>query len=306
MVAAPQGHRFQAWAASLVFSCVCLASHASTTGSSRDGAENWVLAMLCIVFIFSFLACAAYIAAKDKFIGQKPEGAVSFMLVIFWCAGLPTIMNPSREIAVSGFIQASFVSNANLYFFSWVSFICMLFVFGNFTQEYTGRDVVSEITPKQSKWMGLLASSLVMLAASADIHRVSNCAANLDRAFCSRNAYAISLGVLGALFSMGMLYMANSGKLTIMIEFGVASITFILMTFGVAYITFGSGPGTTIGNLYFATWIAFCISVFLAFQSFREFMESRTQDTEGDEEDNKAAAAPTAEEVEQAIEVPAE
>lgn len=298
MVATPEGSRFQAWAASLVFSCVCLAAHASTS-SNRNGAENWVLAQLCISFIFSFFAVIAYFFAKDKFVGEKPEGGLAFLLVLFWCAGLPVIMNPSRHIAV----RFGEVFNANLYFFSWIAFICTLFIFGSYMQELTGREVASELTPKQSKWMGLMAASIVVLSSSGEIHNTLNCNSNLSWDTCSRNAYAISLGVLGSLFSGGMLFLAQSGKLTIMIEFGVAAIMLIMYTFGVAFVTFGSGSGTGIGNLYFSMWICFCVSVFLGFQCFREFMESRNGGGGGDVENNKtSAAAPSIEEVEQAVE----
>jgi hypothetical protein len=43
------------------------------------------------------------------------------------------------------------------------------------------------------------------------------------------------------------------------------------------YITFGEGPGHAIGNLYFATWASFVLSVLLFAEGYREYLGLREQ-----------------------------
>jgi hypothetical protein len=48
--------------------------------------------------------------------------------------GLPMIMDPDRGFAVtpSTTLGSTFVTNANLYFFSWFSFFCIFYISGSF------------------------------------------------------------------------------------------------------------------------------------------------------------------------------
>lgn len=55
----------------------------------------------------------------------------------------------------------------------------------------------------------------------------------------------------------------------------------IIWSFGLGFITFGSGPGQNIGNLYFATWGSFILSVLLAGESIREYLGVQEQANSG-------------------------
>lgn len=43
----------------------------------------------------------------------------------------------------------------------------------------------------------------------------------------------------------------------------------------VAYVTFGSGPGTSLGSLYFATWGAFFLTINLTVTAGKRLVEER-------------------------------
>eukprot|EP00545_Synedropsis_sp_CCMP1620_P014187 CAMPEP_0119015440 /NCGR_PEP_ID=MMETSP1176-20130426/11013_1 /TAXON_ID=265551 /ORGANISM="Synedropsis recta cf, Strain CCMP1620" /LENGTH=315 /DNA_ID=CAMNT_0006968731 /DNA_START=69 /DNA_END=1016 /DNA_ORIENTATION=+ len=292
MVESPNGPRFQAWGALFVFSCVTLAAHDSTLPEEKTRSAKWVEAFLCISLIFSFFGVVGYFL-KDKFIGTKIEGAISSILVVFYCAGLPTIMNPEKGFAVStGMFPIPTVRNSNLYFFSWISFICILYIQGHWMQEVTGRDIASEITPKYAKWGGLFAASIVVLASSSKIH-IDTCKDfGKGSEFCKRTNYAISLGVLGTVIAMVAIFLMKTGKMSPMMESGTAFLALILYTFGVGFITFGNGPATTISNLYFAVWIGFALTIFLFFECFREFMASRSAGSSENTTDDEKTSAP--------------
>jgi hypothetical protein len=74
---------------------------------------------------------------------------------------------------------------------------------------------------------------------------------------------------------------------------------FTLYTAGVAVITFDTGSGITIGNLYFSTWAGFIVSIFLLVECYHGIKEEReagtsintaTDDPVVKIQDNKAAS----------------
>ncbi len=46
----------------------------------------------------------------------------------------------------------------------------------------------------------------------------------------------------------------------------------VFYSVGAAYVTDSSGPGSNVGNLYFATWFGFGLSVLLTFSSLKEMI----------------------------------
>jgi len=143
--------RLPGWVALTVCSIVVLA--AMNIRGHNTGAEKWVIALSSISMTFSLLATAAYLVpdTRHMFIGEKPEGGVALFLLVMWCVGLPFIFDPSYNIAVTAAEEGlSFVWNANLFFFSWASFICIAYICGSLAREnIVGADeVLSSITPK--------------------------------------------------------------------------------------------------------------------------------------------------------------
>lgn len=113
-----------------------------------------VLSVCSISVGFAFFSVLAYFFMSDKFVGEKAEGFVSAFLLLTWVCGLPIIMSPSKGIAVrsdevTGF---NFVSNANLYFFSWAAFACIVYICGSYARANLKQasDAISSVsaTPK--------------------------------------------------------------------------------------------------------------------------------------------------------------
>lgn len=180
-------------------------------------------------------------------------------------------MNPDHEIAVRG-IE---VDNANLYFSSWISFAAAVFLAGSLAQETMGIDI-RNAPSKQSRWIALAASSMVVLFASVRIHRndEANCGGAEGEGlagteFCKRTNLGIALGVVTFVFSLLVSFGSAVPGLNLILTLGglpelvVSAILLVMWCFGVGFITFGGdlSPGTHIGNLYFATWISFGLAV---------------------------------------------
>jgi energy-converting hydrogenase Eha subunit E len=145
----------------------------------------------------------------------------------------------------------------------------------------------------------LLCISIIVVASSAAYHDSQNCHGS-DSDPCKRNKFAISLGSVGTVIGLVISFMANAGKLHVYMETATAFLVFALYTAGVALITFDTGSGITIGNLYFSTWAGFIVSVFLLVECYHGVKEEReggtsintaTDDPVVKIQDNKATGA---------------
>jgi hypothetical protein len=213
------------------------------------------------------------------------------LLIAFWAAGLPTIMNPNNRIAVATPANTnvgSVVVNANLYFFSWCALGCTIYLCASLLQEMMNISL-SLIAAKVARWFALMASTLIVLGCSVRTYKAASCNNPDDdnddttTEYCKRCKLAISLGVIGFVLSTIMTtLLLFKQQLTAISEFAINILFLILWCFGVSYITFGASPGSTIGNLYFSTWMTFLMSVFSFAVSFREYVTSRHQDTSPD------------------------
>lgn len=201
------------------------------------------------------------------------------MIVIFWSGALPVIMDPANSIAV-GYTDHL---NANLYFSSWLSFFIALWIAGELGKEMYGMDLVGMASPvvkaKRGKWYGLIATSLVVLGSSIRVLQAFRCSSNVmaKSPVCRQTKYAISAGVIGTVFALLATFCLARGSFSRKSDWYSSIIMVIIWSFGLGFITFGEGPGQNIGNLYFATWGSFILSVLLVGESFRDYLGFREQ-----------------------------
>jgi hypothetical protein len=237
----------------------------------------------CIMVSLHFIS-----GLSKKIAGKAPEGIVVVLTLILWCIGLPIIMNPTNDFAVSSFA----ITNANLYFSSWGAFLAVVFIFGSFLQEYKIVDV-SDLSvkahPMLIKWVLLMTASVVVLASAVKIYQddTVGCGGDKSKTTCQRTIYAISLGVIGSVLAMSAagLYKFYEIKPPLAIESAFAFVAVVLYCVGVAYVTSPKGPGRSVGNLYFSTWFGFIISFFLGSTSIKDLLTQRHSKLETNDED---------------------
>jgi hypothetical protein len=205
------------------------------------------------------------------------------VIIIIWAGGLPVIMNPANSIAV-GYTD---YLNANLFFSSWLTFIVAAWIVGDLAKEMYGMDFVGIASPhvksRRGKWYALIATSLIVMSSSVRVFRAFPCTADVmtKSPTCRQTKFAISAGVIGTLFSMGATLWTGRGNFSHQSDWCSSAVMVIIWSFGLGFITFGSGPGQNIGNLYFATWGSFSLSVLLAAESVREYLGMREQARSG-------------------------
>ncbi|OEU14864.1 hypothetical protein FRACYDRAFT_269700 [Fragilariopsis cylindrus CCMP1102] len=64
----------------------------------------------------------------------------------------------------------------------------------------------------------------------------------------------------------------NNSNIARLIESVGVVVTTIVWTIAWGFITFGEGPGHSLGNLYFSTWAAFIISILITADCFHDCM----------------------------------
>lgn len=278
--------RFPAWITLTVSSTVTLVAVA-TTIKNRDFYQNVAFGVTIMSLFLSFISTMAYLTQRSTFVSARPEKFVIFLTALLWVLSMPLIMSPHLDIAIEDIAgQGPVIRNANLFFFSWISLGAIIYILASFMQEVWGFKFRG-LAPQMYRWLGLAASSLVTLAAGAQVlNDTEDCSWTHfnKRQFCRRTSVAIGIGSVSTIVSLALvcIYCRTSREQPgprPMRELVVTTIMFVIWTFGVSYITFGRTPGATISNLYFAAWISFLLTLTLFTYLFRALTlpEAETQ-----------------------------
>jgi hypothetical protein len=192
---------------------------------------------------------------------------------------MSAILDPDHNLAVSSGFG---IANANLYFFSWGALISSILLAGSWGKEANG-DKASETAVQ---WVCLLASSLVVMGTSSSIFNDSGCKSlDLDTSGCNRTKFAIGLGLASGILSLVMLPFKHAPMICHLV---MGLLLFCSWCCGVGFITFGSGPGINLGNVYFATWISLFLCLNITTTAFKG-MRSEKADKEDEPEVEQAA-----------------
>jgi len=276
-VAVQQQHISRRWTGWIVLFVASLVSIiALTLGRPKDtSAQKWAKWIVSLSIVFSFGAIICYHFARAVFLSGPPELALSGIALILWCIGLPIIMNPSNSIAV-GYTQ---IVNGNMYIASWVCFFSIFFVVGDLLSEVYGFNIVATVRPRlqdrNGKWYTLVATSVIVMGASIRVFESFEC--NLDvmksAPTCRDCKFAISAAVIGTVIALfpPLSFLFLHVTLTT-VELILSVVMVIIWSFGLGFITFGQGPGHSIGNLFFATWATFILSCWIAADCYREWV----------------------------------
>ncbi len=176
------------------------------------------------------------------------------MLVLgFWAAGLPAILDPDHNLAIT---PTYAIANANLFFFSYASMMFSILLLGSWYEDMRG----DEASPTAQQWLLLAAVSLTGMSSSVAYYQSSSCKQD-DSELCRRTRFSVYLGMTTAILSLACV--AARSKLPLECQGLTSFLLIVCWACAVSYVTFGSGPGTTLGSLYFATWAAFflCINI---------------------------------------------
>lgn len=226
--------------------------------SARNGKGNFVIATSAISLSFAALIVAGNLvdSLRRKIVGNIVENGLAALTMGLWVVAIAFIQNPQNAIATTISQNNEMILYANLYFFSWGTFLAAVFTVG-----VTFRDNF-QFGPKFNQWMMLFTASVVLMATSVNI-RSEVCAGEGDSTACSRTKYAIGVGAIGVLFSFIAVFASIMDRISGLLELALTSLSTVLYAFGVIFLTSASGPASTMGNMYFSVWSGCFVSLML-------------------------------------------
>jgi hypothetical protein len=226
-----------------------------------------IVAVLCIIQFIMCLGSVSYLFINSNLVG----GTLSIVMFMLWLVALLISMHSQRSWAVNAI---GGIKIANLYYFTWASIVMASLNMATYPikmLDWRKKDT------KTALWFGLVKVCFVILGASFHIwHNIQDSCTLEDIEssgaidFCSRTVFAIIVSLVG---------MAVAGAVTLTrvlvkwccpgfyphVQSHVEMIlsAFLVLLFGVAlaFITGIGGPGQSVGDLFYWSWLAFLVSL---------------------------------------------
>lgn len=277
--------RFTQWLLFLIISIVAMSSAIEVVERNHENAivmnnqKYAVASTITSLLIIGIVVLMHLSSVTSLFIvNTKLEGFVCLVLLALHSATVAVISDPGNGLAVDA---NGAVMNGNLYYFTWAGFVLSIVIFVSFLRSVYHVDVAGEIRSRSARlnhWAWLLAASLVVMGASANIYD-ADC--NVEpryqtEKFCNRTAFGIAVGssgVVASLLVVGLKIATTTAPFKLEILLSV--VICIIDAFGVAYITSSYGPGAPLGNLYYFTWGSFAASLMLLSSCYEEYTSEK-------------------------------
>ncbi|CAB9519890.1 expressed unknown protein [Seminavis robusta] len=292
--------RFSLWVAFLVFSTVTLGSSVEVKNDLEEVTSDAKWAVACSSITFALTTVMVMLQLHPLYAimvtNNKLEGVICIILVAFWSGIVSIVSDAENNLAVRSSNNNecnNTVLNGNLYYFSWAAFVASICLLVSYLRSVFGLDLVGEVQNRSQRmelWGGLLACSLVVMGASANIFQIDCKPVEPGlEIYCRRCTFGISIGTIGAFFAIvvvGMKLITRTASF--FFEGMVALILTILNACGVAFITSAKGPGSSIGNLYYFTWFSFLVSLAIASSCYSDMTSVNLQQTGPGDDAEKA------------------
>jgi len=281
-----------------IFSTVCSASAHDAAQNEEEplnAVQRYIILAPIIVASISmtlFVLCLSrrcYLIASHFCVG----GLLSVVCFGLWLADLVLTMHSEESWAVN---RIGEIKMANLYYFSWASILTaglQLMSFANAILGMSKKDTMSIV------WIGICKVCFVIFGAGmhiwlnisdkCDINDLTSGAVT----FCSRTVLALTVSLTGMLvggivvlirFVQKLSNSCHCDRVQAHIEIILSSFLLLLFAAAVALITGIGGPGQSVGDLYYSTWLAFGVSLGI-------FLHCYDQITKADNESRMAQRA---------------
>jgi hypothetical protein len=236
----------------LPVTCICGTVHTSLSlfvTLSHDSLNRYsVIAIICLSV---WVIAIAFI--------QNPKNGMATVIV-------GTFSENEEESRLVGASES--INSANLYFFSWLTFLTTVYISGVTFQDNF------RFGPKFSQWVLLLTASVILMSTSISIRE--DICSNTDLT-CERTQYAVAVGAIGTVISFLSVVASVMDVMGRVTEIAATVLSTILYFFGVIFLTSASGPASALGNMYFSVWGGCVVSfVLLVGVIFPKSSESST------------------------------
>lgn len=284
-----------------IFSTVCFASawdaaYNQEAECSRE--QKYVIfapAGVAVISMIMFLLCLkprSYAIVSHICFG----GLMSVVCFVVWLIDLIISMHSEDSWAVNSIGEMKL---ANLYYFSWAAILTAALQMIAYLKPLLGnksKDAMFLV------WAGIVKVCMVILGASSHVwYNIRDTCNNNDSeggesTFCSRTRFAQIVAVTGVVSGwsvMGsrILGCSISKRTRNRAEAVLSSVLVILFGVAVALITSIGGPGESVGDLYYSTWLSFWVSIGIFVSCFdqmkQEELESNLERCQNEEADTR-------------------
>lgn len=213
-------------------------------------------------------------------IGSKSEAAIPLVLSLFWIAMVCVVTGPMGGLAID---NDGAVYAGNLYYFTWGGFLLSIVICAAVVEEIYSIDIVHEMNNRSTSfayWVGLLTTSIIVMAVAADIYNRQCDDDNQDvsKSYCKRCAFGIASGVIGVIFALVVVALKMAiGVAPFLLETGLCVMLILLFIFEVGYVTDDEAPGAPLGNLYYFSWLSFFLSLGVAKACYEDFLTAQDE-----------------------------
>lgn len=297
-----------------IFSTVCASSSydaAVNQNKALSPDQKYMMLAPFVVAIISFLLFGlslskrCYATIANFWVG----GLLSIVSFSLWLGDLLLTMHSDDSWAVDSIGE---IAMANLYYFAWASIITSGVLMTSYVKALFG---IRKLDSMSAVWVAICKVCFVILGASLHIwHTISdNC--KFDEitlgavTFCSRTILAITVSLtgllVGGLVVLGriiviMCPLCKCTRMQAHIEMLISLFLVLLFAAAVALITGIGGPGQSVGDLYYSTWLALWVSLGIFVSCYRqlndeeEVIEAPTKPVDDAMRFNATAAAGSA------------
>ncbi|KAL7568704.1 hypothetical protein ACA910_021699 [Epithemia clementina (nom. ined.)] len=276
-----------------IFSTICAASAQDAAANEQDPLNSTqkfillapkVVAIISLVLFILCLSRRCYLVASHFCVG----GVLAVISFGLWLADLVLTMHSEESWAVN---RIGEIKMANLYYFSWASILTaglhlMTFVKALFSM--SKNDTMSIV------WIGICKVCFVIFGAA--MHIWLNISNKCDIAefmgavtFCSRTVLAIIVSLTGMLVGIVVIVIRFFQKISkscrcdrfqAHIEIILSSFLLLLFAAAVALITGIGGPGQSVGDLYYSTWLSFAVALAIFLHCYDQITQAEDKSTQ--------------------------
>lgn len=256
-----------------------------------NATQRWAVGSITAVFLLAFAVLALQLIPRTAhlLLGTKLELSLILLASAFACAAVGSATNPATGMAVN---LSGGVSFGNLFYSAWACFGCGVALLMSFLRTERGMDVSGELKSRGNRfrlWAVLVIVTLIVMGSSASTYD-AKCGVDAEyfpKKYCRRAAFGVSAGCIGCVGSLAVVAMRLSctkletngegrpNKVIFAVECISGAVLLCFYCFAVAYLTSEEGPGAPLGNLYYSTWLAFGLTLFVAASCLEEIQAAK-------------------------------
>lgn len=229
------------------------------------------------------LGPVSYVLISSNLIG----GTLAVLMFLVCFVALIITMHSERSWAVDAIGD---IKIANLYYFSWASIVTAGLHMSAFLTKLLG---IHDEDYMCVMWGVLVKVSAVILSASFHIwHNIKDtCSLQDIKAsaidFCSRTVFALMVSVIGicvggvvvlSRLCVSLCCPAFPPRIRFHVELIVSCFLVLVFAVALAVITGIGGPGQSVGDLFYATWLAFLVSLGIAVSCYGELRNTVSEE----------------------------